>query len=166
MDIFFVKQRPPVIFGLRQGRSANALYKNIGMGRSPTSPEKAGVTGAYFGMGAAVGDYDNDGWPTFSLLHMGNAFSTKNDHDGTFTDVTEKAGVATPGSTIQRRFGFDYDNDGRLDLFVCSFVDYSGAQTRMREYQIGRNYYCVPRVFKPTASFLYHKTMATVLSLK
>jgi len=52
---------------------------------------------------------------------------------------------------------FDYDNDGKLDLFVCSFVDYSGVKKlECGNNQIGRNYYCVPRVFKPSASFLYH----------
>ena len=57
----------------------------------------------------------------------------KNNHDGTFTDVTEHAGIATPGWTTSAVW-FDYDNDGRLDLFVCSFVDYSGgAQVAMRQ---------------------------------
>lgn len=70
--------------------------------------------------------------------------------------MTDRAGVATPGWTTSAAW-FDYDNDGRLDLFVCSFVDYTGVRKlECGNNQLGRNYYCVPRVFKPTASFLYH----------
>jgi hypothetical protein len=80
----------------------------------------------------------------------------KNNRDGTFADVTEKAGVTTPGWTTSAVW-FDYDNDGRLDLFVCSFVDYSGEHKfECGDNKIGKKYYCIPRVFRPTASFLYH----------
>src|SRR6266513_1782053 len=119
------------------------------------------------GPGCAFLDFDNDGWMDIFLVNSGpsdfwkptkpvrNALY-KNNHDGTFTDVTEKAGVATPGWTTSAVW-FDYDNDGKLDLFVCSFVDYTGVKKlECGNNQIGRNYYCVPRVFKPTASFLYH----------
>jgi enediyne biosynthesis protein E4 len=134
----------------------NALYKNNRDGTFTDVTEKAGVTGAYFGMGIAVGDYDNDGWPDIFVTSYGKCILYKNNRDGTFTDVTEKAGVATPGWTTSAVW-FDYDNDGRLDLFVCSFVDYSGVRKlECGNNKIGKNYYCVPRVFKPTASFLYH----------
>src|SRR6266550_3780239 len=98
----------------------NALYRNNRDGTFTDVTEKAGVAGAYFGMGAAVGDYDNDGWPDIFVTAYGKCILYKNNHDGTFTDVTEKAGVATPGWTTSAVW-FDYDNDGRLDLFVCSF---------------------------------------------
>src|SRR6202140_5254154 len=119
------------------------------------------------GPGCAFLDYDNDGWMDIFLVNSGPSDFWKpskpvrnalyrNNRDGTFTDVTEKAGVATAGWTTSAVW-FDYDNDGRLDLFVCSFVDYSGVRKlECGNNQIGRNYYCVPRVFKPTASFLYH----------
>ncbi len=134
----------------------NALYKNNRDGTFTDVTEKAGVSGAYFGMGVAVGDYDNDGWPDLFVTAYGKCILYKNNHDGTFSDVTDKAGLATPGWTTSAVW-FDYDNDGRLDLFVCSFVDYSGVKKlECGNNQIGRNYYCVPRVFKPSASFLYH----------
>jgi hypothetical protein len=134
----------------------NALYKNNRDGTFTDVTEKAGVAGAYFGMGIAVGDYDNDGWPDLFVTAYGKCILYNNNHDGTFTDVTEKAGVATPGWTTSAVW-FDYDNDGKLDLFVCSFVDYSGVRKlECGNNAVGRNYYCVPRVFKPTASFLYH----------
>ena len=155
MDIFLVNSGPSD-FWTPSKPVRNALYKNNRDGTFTDVTQKAGVTGAYFGMGAAVGDYDNDGWPDIFVTAYGKCILYKNDHDGTFTDVTEKAGVATPGWTTSAVW-FDYDNDGRLDLFVCSFVDYSGVRKlECGNNQIGRNYYCVPRVFKPTASFLYH----------
>src|SRR6202140_1498473 len=119
------------------------------------------------GPGCAFLDYDNDGWMDIFLVNSGPSDFFKpakplrnalyrNNRDGTFTDVTEKAGVATAGWTTSAVW-FDYDNDGRLDLFVCSFVDYSGVKKlECGNNKIGKNYYCVPRVFKPTLSFLYH----------
>jgi len=155
MDIFLVNSGPSD-FWKPTKPVRNALYKNNRDGTFTDVTEKAGVSGAYFGMGVAVGDYDNDGWPDLFVTAYGKCILYKNNHDGTFTEVTERAGVATPGWTTSAVW-FDYDNDGRLDLFVCSFVDYSGVKKlECGNNQIGRNYYCVPRVFKPSASFLYH----------
>jgi enediyne biosynthesis protein E4 len=155
MDIFLVNSGPSD-FWKPTKPVRNALYKNNRDGTFTDVTEKAGVGGAYFGMGVAVGDYDNDGWPDLFVTAYGKCILYKNNHDGTFVDVTEKAGLATPGWTTSAVW-FDYDNDGRLDLFVCSFVDYSGVKKlECGNNQIGRNYYCVPRVFKPSASFLYH----------
>jgi enediyne biosynthesis protein E4 len=155
MDIFLVNSGPSD-FWKPAKPVRNALYKNNRDGTFIDVTEKAGVAGAYFGMGVAVGDYDNDGWPDMFVTAYGKCILYKNNHDGTFTDVTDKAGLATPGWTTSAVW-FDYDNDGRLDLFVCSFVDYSGVRKlECGNNKIGKNYYCVPRVFKPTASFLYH----------
>jgi hypothetical protein len=155
MDIFLVNSGPSD-FWKPPKPVRNALYKNNRDGTFTDVTEKAGVAGAYFGMGIAVGDYDNDGWPDLFVTAYGKCILYNNNHDGTFTDVTEKAGVATPGWTTSAVW-FDYDNDGKLDLFVCSFVDYSGVRKlECGNNAVGRNYYCVPRVFKPTASFLYH----------
>jgi hypothetical protein len=107
-------------------------------------------------MGVAVGDYDNDGWPDIFVTSYGRCILYKNNRDGTFTDVTEKAGLATPGWTTSAVW-FDYDNDGRLDLFVCSFVDYAAKEKlACGDNQLGNHYYCIPRVFRGTPSFLYH----------
>jgi hypothetical protein len=155
MDIFLVNSGPSD-FWKPTKPVRNALYKNNRDGTFTDVTEKAGVGGAYFGMGVAVGDYDNDGWPDLFVTAYGKCTLYKNNHDGTFADVTDKAGLATPGWTTSAVW-FDYDNDGLLDLFVCSFVDYSGVKKlECGNNQIGRNYYCVPRVFKPSASFLYH----------
>ena len=155
MDIFLVNSGPSD-FWKPTAPVRNALYKNNRDGTFTDVTEKAGVSGAHFGMGVAVGDYDNDGWPDIFVTAYGRSTLYKNNHDGTFADVTEHAGLASPGWSTSAVW-FDYDNDGRLDLFVCSFVDYSGVRKlECGNNQLGRNYYCVPRVFKPTASFLYH----------
>ena len=155
VDIFLVNSGPSD-FWKPPKPVRNALYKNNRDGTFTDVTEKAGVAGTSFGMGVAVGDYDNDGWPDLFVTAYGKCVLYKNNRDGTFTEVTEKAGVATPGWTTSAVW-FDYDQDGRLDLFVCSFVDYSGVKKlECGSNQIGRNYYCVPRVFKPSASFLYH----------
>ena len=155
VDIFLVNSGP-CDFWKPTKPVRNALYKNNRDGTFTDVTEKAGVGGAYFGMGVAVGDYDNDGWPDIFVTAYGRCTLYQNNHDGTFRDVTEKAGVATPGWTTSAVW-FDYDNDGKLDLFVCSFVDYSGEhKTECGDNKLGKAYYCIPRVFKPTTSFLYH----------
>ncbi len=134
----------------------NALYKNNRDGTFTDVTERAGVAGGTFGMGIAIGDYDNDGWPDIFVTSYGRCILYKNNRNGTFTDVTEKAGLATPGWTTSAVW-FDFDNDGRLDLFICSFVDY-GAKQKLAcgDNQLGNHYYCIPRVFRGTSSFLYH----------
>ena len=74
-------------------------------------------------MGVAVGDYDGDGFPDLYVTQYGRSILYRNNGDGTFTDVTEKAGVAAPGWASSAVW-FDYDNDGKLDLFVCQFADF------------------------------------------
>jgi enediyne biosynthesis protein E4 len=134
----------------------NALYKNNRDGTFTDVTEKTGMGGGTFGMGVAVGDFDNDGWPDLFVTSYGNCILYRNNRDGTFTDVTKKAGIATPGWTTSAVW-FDYDNDGRLDLFVCSFVDYGDKEHQTcGKNSLGRGYYCIPRFFKPTKSFLYH----------
>ena len=71
-----------------------------------------------------MGDYDGDGFPDLYVTQYGRSILYHNNGDGTFTDVTEKAGVAAPGWASSAVW-FDYDNDGRLDLFVCQFVEFS-----------------------------------------
>ncbi len=155
MDIYLVNSGP-CDFWKPPKPVRNALYKNNRDGTFTDVTERAGVPGGTFGMGVAVGDYDNDGWPDLFVTSYGKCLLYKNDQDGTFTDVTEKAGLSTPGWTTSAVW-FDYDNDGRLDLFVCSFVDYSAAHKfECGDNKLGKHYYCIPRIFRGTASYLYH----------
>ena len=155
MDIYLVNSGPCDFY--RPARPLrNALYRNNRDGTFTDVTEAAGVAGGTFGMGVAVGDYDNDGWPDLFVTSYGNCILYRNNRDGTFTDVTKRAGVETPGWTTSAVW-FDCDNDGRLDLFVCSYVDYGKADHFLcDDGRSGMNYYCVPRVFKGTSSFLYH----------
>jgi hypothetical protein len=155
MDLFFVNYGPCDFFKPKTPLK-NALYKNNRDGTFTDVTDKAGVAGNAFGMGVAVGDYDNDGFADLYVTAYGRATLYHNNGDGTFTDVTQKAGVAAPGWTTSAVW-FDYDNDGRLDLFVCSFVEYGlGKQVSCGDNKLGRHFYCIPRIFKPTASLLFH----------
>src|SRR5437016_5527047 len=134
----------------------NALYKNNRDGTFTDVTEKAGVAGGTFGMGVAVGDFDNDGFPDLFVTAYGRTILYRNNGNGTFTDVTKESGLPMSGWTTSAVW-FDYDNDGRLDLFVCSFVDYGAASHfSCGDNKLGRKFYCIPRVFKPTASLLFH----------
>jgi hypothetical protein len=133
----------------------NALYKNNRDGTFTDVTAQAGVAGGTFGMGAAVGDYDNDGFPDLLVTAYGRTILYHNNGNGTFSDVTEKSGLGMAGWTTSAVW-FDYDNDGRLDLFVCSFVDYAAPRLSCGDNKLGLKYYCIPRLFKPTHSFLYH----------
>jgi enediyne biosynthesis protein E4 len=155
MDIYLVNTGPCDFFKPSKPPK-NALYKNNRDGTFTDVTDRAGVPGGTFGMGVAVGDYDNDGFPDLFISAYGRCLLYRNNGNGTFTDVTAKAGVATPGWTTSAVW-FDYDNDGRLDLFVCSFVEYGlSKHTSCGDNKLGRHYYCIPRLFKPTHSVLYH----------
>jgi hypothetical protein len=155
MDIYLVNSGPCDFYHPAKPLR-NALYKNNRDGTFTDVTMKAGVAGGTFGMGVAVGDYDNDGWPDIFVTAYGNCILYRNNRDGTFTDVTKKARLETPGFTTSAVW-FDYDNDGKLDLFVCSFVSYGpGEHLSCGDNKLGKHYYCIPRFFKPTASFLYH----------
>ena len=119
MDLYLVNAGP-CDFYTPSNPTRNALYKNNRDGTFTDVTEKAGVSGGTFGMGVAVGDFDNDGWPDMFVTSYGKCILYQNNRDGTFRDVTEKAGLATPGWTTSAVW-FDYDNDGRLDLIRVQF---------------------------------------------
>ncbi len=162
LDIFFVNGGAFHVDG-KQGRVDrgkpeywNRLYHNNGDGTFTDVTEKAGVSGAgstNFGMGVAVGDYDNDGYPDLYLTNFGRNVLYHNNRDGTFTDVTEKAGVAAGGWSISAGF-LDYDNDGRLDLFVGRYLDWDFSKHVYCSEPM--HTYCPPSQHSPTTNVLYH----------
>jgi hypothetical protein len=159
MDIYFVNSGKCDIFTPPKPLR-NALYRNNRDGSFTDVTEKAGVAGGGYGMGAAVGDYNADGFPDLYVTQYGRSILYRNNGDGTFTDVTEQAGVAAPGWASSAVW-FDYDNDGRLDLFVCRFVDFSKAKHHNCGAPNipalkGLNEYCYPKVYSPMASWLFH----------
>ena len=155
MDVFMVNSGPSDFFKPAKPLK-NALYRNNRDGTFTDVTDKAGVAGGTFGMGAVVGDYDNDGYPDILVTAYGRCTLYHNNGNGTFTDVTEEAGLAAPGWTTSGVW-FDYDNDGRLDLFLCSFVEFGvGTHVYCGDNKLGRRYYCIPRIFQPTASQIFH----------
>src|SRR5215217_7477461 len=153
MDIYLVNSGPSDFFSPKTPLK-NALYRNNHDGTFTDVTDKAGVAGGTFGMGAAAGDFDGDGWQDVYVTSYGRNLLYRNKGDGTFADVTDKAGVAAPGWSTCATW-FDYDRDGRLDLFVSSFVFYDRAQNPLCADEQKRRYYCVPRLFKPQASRLF-----------
>ena len=134
----------------------NALYRNNRDGTFTDVTEKAGVAAGGYGMGVAVGDYNADGFPDLYVTQYGSSILYRNNGDGTFTDVTEKAGVAAPGWSSSAVW-FDYDNDGKLDLFVCRFVEFDKSKNKFcGNERIGERYYCIPSVYPPARSWLFH----------
>ena len=134
----------------------NALYRNNRDGTFTDVTEKAGVLGGGYGMGVAVADYNGDGFPDLYVTQYGRSILYRNNGDGTFTDVTDKAGVAAPGWASSAVW-FDYDNDGKIDLFVCRFVDFDKSKNKFcGDARTGERYYCLPRVYEPMPSYLFH----------
>lgn len=155
MDIYFVNSGPSDFFTPSKPLK-NALYHNNHDGTFTDVTDKAGVAGGKFGMGVAAADYDGDGNIDLYVTNYGSNILYRNNGDGTFTDVTDKAGVSAPGWSTCATW-FDYDNDAKLDLFVSSFVFYDKSQNPLcTDPTLQRRYYCVPRLFKPQPSRLFH----------
>jgi hypothetical protein len=134
----------------------NALYHNNRDGTFTDVTQKAGVPGNACGMGAAVGDYDGDGFADLYVTQYPHSVLYHNNGDGTFTNVTAKAGVAATGWATSAVW-FDYDNDGRLDLFVCRFVDYSKEKLKFcGDLLSGERHYCIPTIYDPMPCWLFH----------
>jgi len=136
----------------------SALYRNNGDGTFTDVTTKAGVGGeGLFGMGVAVGDYDNDGFPDLFVLGYGRCILYHNNGDGTFTDVTAKAGVANSGKWGSSAAWLDYDNDGRLDLAIANYVDWSAENNFYCGGKgPGLRSYCHPDVYHGQSPTLYH----------
>jgi enediyne biosynthesis protein E4 len=105
-----------------------------------------------YGMGVAAADYDNDGFTDLYVTSYGRNILYHNNGDGTFTDVTAKAGVAAGGWSVSAGF-FDFDNDGKLDLFVTRYMEWD--LTHSKSCGISPKIYCSPSEFPPASNLLY-----------
>ncbi len=163
LDLFFVngaKLADPMRSGQVPDKSDplywNRLYRNNGDETFTDVTKEAGLAGHSFGMGVAVGDFDNDGFPDLYVTNIGKNILYRNNGNGTFTDVTDGAGVAGGGWSTGAAF-VDYDRDGRLDLVVARYLDWDFTQDIWcGEHRPGFRSYCHPNHFKPVSHFVYH----------
>jgi enediyne biosynthesis protein E4 len=134
----------------------NALYRNLGNGKFEDVAAKAGVDRIpFYGMGVAAADYDNDGYPDLYVTGYPSSALYHNNGDGTFTNVTEKAGVSNAGKWGAGAAWFDYDRDGRLDLFVANYAKFSFDGPQHCQYQ-GQPTYCAQTAYEGDSPRLYH----------
>ena len=105
-------------------------------------------------MGAAVGDYDNDGDLDLFVTAFGADTLLRNNGDGTFTDATREAGVSDPLWSASAAF-LDYDRDGDLDLFVANYLDFTPADNKVCHDPVGARDYCSPRAYRAVPDRLY-----------
>ena len=138
----------------------NRLYRNNHDGTFTDVTERAGVAGAGYGMGVAVGDYDNDGRPDIFLANVTDNQLFHNNGDGTFTDVTAKAGLAGAKYNGKKMWStaagwFDYNNDGLLDLFVVNYCVWEVNKDPYCPLKAGVRAYCHPKLYTSLHNTLY-----------
>jgi enediyne biosynthesis protein E4 len=136
-------------------KSYPALYHNNQDGTFTDVTREAGLAIEIYGMGCAVGDYDNDGSDDIYITAVGGSHLFHNNGKGGFTDVTEKAGVSSPGFSTSAIW-FDYDNDGKLDLFVLHYVAWSRENDLYCSLDGKNKSYCTPDAYKGESATLYH----------
>jgi enediyne biosynthesis protein E4 len=138
----------------------NRLFHNNHDGTFTDVTEKAGLAGAGYGSGVAIGDYDNDGWPDVFLANVTGNQLFHNNGDGTFTEVTAKAGVAGAKLDGKKMWSvgagwFDYNNDGLLDLFVVNYCKWEVNKDPYCRAKEGVRAYCHPKYYAPTHNTIY-----------
>jgi hypothetical protein len=160
LDIFFANGAHLPELVKDDARFSNHLYHNNHDGTFTDVTDRAGLRGDGYSVGAAAADYDNDGHVDLYVTGYNRNFLYHNNGDGTFTDVTEKAGVTGTSSSGKKLWGIaaawvDYDNDGKLDLFVTNYLDWSFATSRVCGAP-GKRLSCSPTLYQGEPNFLYH----------
>jgi enediyne biosynthesis protein E4 len=133
-----------------------ALYHNNHNGTFTDVTQKAGLAVEMYGMGVAIGDYDNDGHDDIFVTALGQNHLFHNNGDGTFTDVTKQAGLWGPNEFSTSAAWVDYDRDGHLDLVVANYVQWSPEKDIYCSLDGKTKSYCTPESYKGTSIRLWH----------
>jgi len=160
LDVFFTNGARIPTLEKENASFHNRMYRNQHDGTFRDVTAYAGVAGAGYSMGVAVGDYDNDGYPDLFVAGVNRNILYHNEGDGTFRDVTSEAGVSGRDESGNKPWSvgaawLDFDNDGLLDLFVLNYLDWSMANSRVCG-EPGKRLSCSPVLYKGTRSILYH----------
>ena len=132
------------------------LYHNNGNGTFTDVTSKAGLAVSMYGLGVAVGDYDNDGFDDIFITTVGQSHLFHNNGNGTFTDVTKSAGIWGPNEFSTSAAWVDYDRDGKLDLVVANYVQWSEQTDLYCTIDGAHKSYCTPESYKGSSVRLWH----------
>jgi enediyne biosynthesis protein E4 len=142
--------------GHKKHRSTLQLYHNNGNGTFSDVTARAGLDLELYGMGVAVGDYNNDGFPDILITCVGQNHLFRNTGKGTFVDVTNASGLGKREGFSTSAAWFDYDRDGFLDLFVCNYVKWSPEHDVFCSLDGRHKSYCTPEAYRGQSCWLFH----------
>jgi len=142
--------------GHKKQRSTLRLYHNNGNGTFTDVTSRSGLEIEMYGMGVAVGDYDNDGFPDILITCVGQNRLFHNTGKGTFVDLTEASGFGKRQAFSTSALWFDYDRDGLLDLFVCNYVKWSPEHDVFCSLDGKHKSYCTPEAYRGETCWLFH----------
>ncbi len=142
--------------GHKKNRSTLRLYHNNGNGTFTDVTVRAGLDVEMYGMGVAVGDYNNDGFPDILITCVGQNRLFRNTGKGTFVDVTSVSGLGKREGFSTSALWFDYDRDGLLDLFVCNYVKWSPEHDVFCSLDGKHKSYCTPEAYRGATCWLFH----------
>ena len=160
LDIYFANGADIATLKKSAAKYSNRLFENDGHGNFKDVTERAGLAGAGFDNGVAIGDYDNDGYKDIFVGGVHGNRLYHNNRDGTFTDVSAKAGIDQPDKEYGPLWSvggvwLDVNNDGRLDLFVIDYLAWDFKNEPFCEAAPGKRDYCHPRFYKGTPNQLF-----------
>ena len=142
--------------GHKKNRSTLRLYHNNGNGTFTDVTARAGLDVELYGMGVAVGDYNNDGFPDILITCVGQNRLFRNTGKGKFVDVTSASGLGKREGFSTSALWFDYDRDGLLDLFVCNYVKWSPEHDVFCSLDGKHKSYCTPEAYRGETCWLFH----------
>jgi hypothetical protein len=142
--------------GHKRQKSTLRLYRNNRNGSFTDVTRAAGLDIEMYGMGVAIGDYNNDGFPDIFISCVGQSHLFRNNGDGKFTDVTRAAGFLTHQGFSTSALWIDYDRDGLLDLFVCNYVRWSPEHDVFCSLDSTHKSYCTPEAYRGNTCWLFH----------